>query len=122
MPRSCPRLVIDARPRGPGGPLATEDVLGRTVLVHLLEASRGLTDAPVAIHARLDDHGQMGEAVPESDRARCLLATGPPPEGAFVLRADRLYDARRLARAVRRGRDPEAGGLWRLGRPGAPAA
>ena len=46
-------LVIDARPRGPSGPLATELVLGRTLLGRLLDQALLVApaDQPIAVHA-----------------------------------------------------------------------
>jgi len=56
---SCPtsHLVIDARPRGPSGPLAVECVLGRSLLAHLLDLAEvvALDGNPVVIHARPDE-------------------------------------------------------------------
>jgi phosphatidylglycerophosphate synthase len=115
MIRPTPRLVIDARPRGPRGPLAGERVLGRPVLAHLLELAGSIGDGPVAVHARLDEHPGLRAAVVDPSRLR--LVTGPPPENAAVLRSDRLYDAARLRKAIQRGRDPESAVIWRLDRP-----
>ncbi|MBX6314328.1 MAG: CDP-alcohol phosphatidyltransferase family protein [Isosphaeraceae bacterium] len=119
MARKTPALVIDARPRGPDGPLAGEVVLGRPVLVHLLDlaASLALDERPVAIHARLDEHGQFRALIGDRPGSNYVLATGPPPEGAAVLRADRLYDPDRLRRALRRGRSPESAVVWQLDGP-----
>ena len=117
MIRPTPHLVIDARPRGPRGPLAGERVLGRPVLDHLLELAGSFGDAPVAVHARLDEHDALRSAVGESGRARLRLVTGPPPENAAILRSDRLYDPVRLKKAIGRGRDPESAVIWRLDRP-----
>lgn len=115
--RNPRNVVIDARPRGPNGPLAGETVLGRPVLGHLLAAVERLGDAPVAIHARLDEHEALRSSVPAAASARVRFATGPPPEHSAILRADRLYDPARLHRALRRGKDPEAAVIWRLDRP-----
>jgi phosphatidylglycerophosphate synthase len=117
MPRPTPHLVIDARPRGPRGPLAVELVLGRPVLAHLLDLALSIDEEPVVIHARLEDHGRLHRVVADRPPGRFLFATGPPPEGAFLLRTDRLYDSSRLRRAVKRGRDPESAVLWRLDQP-----
>jgi phosphatidylglycerophosphate synthase len=117
MIRPTPHLVIDARPRGPHGPLAGERVLGRSVLDHLLELTGSFGDGPISVHARLDEHERLLEVVEVSTRARLRLVTGPPPENAAILRSDRLYDAVRLKKAIDRGRDPESAVIWRLDRP-----
>jgi hypothetical protein len=109
-----PHLVIDARPRGPHGPLATERVLGRPILAHLIELATPLGMGPITIHARVDEHSSLRALI---HPAPLLLATGPPPEGAAFLRTDRLYDATRLRRALQRGRDPESAVIWRLDAP-----
>lgn len=114
-------LVIDARPRGPRGLLAAESVLGRSVLSHLVEAARGCADAEViAVHARVDEHSPLRRLI--ADDSTVVFRAGPPPEGAAILRTDRLYDQARLRRVVRSGRDPEAAVVWRLDRPGALAS
>ena len=121
MSRPAPHLVIDARPRGPRGPLSAEVVLGRPVIGHLAELAKLVGPArPVAIHARLDEHDALRSALAAAGVAHAAefkLATGPPPEGATILRSDRLYDPKRLRRAVHAGRDPEAAVIWRLDRP-----
>jgi phosphatidylglycerophosphate synthase len=117
MPRRSPALVIDARPRGPTGPLAGELVLGRPVLAHLVELASALERGPIPIHARADEHAWFHSLVDPGSEARIRFTTGPPPEGAAVLRTDRLYDPGQLGRALRRGRDPESAVVWRLDRP-----
>jgi hypothetical protein len=119
MPRPTRHLAIDARPRGPGGPLAGELVLGRPVLVHLLDQALALAaeGEPVVIHARPEEHTRLRELVADRPAARVVLAPGPPSEGAAILRTDRLYDPARLRRAVRGGREPESAAIWRLDRP-----
>jgi phosphatidylglycerophosphate synthase len=117
MPRTRPPLVIDARPRGPSGPLAGERVLGRPVLEHLVELALPLAEGPIAIHARFDEHRSLEALLSAESATQVMLTTGPPPEGTAVLRTDRLYDPARLRRALRRGRDPEAAALWRLDAP-----
>ncbi len=121
MPRPAPSLVIDARPRGPAGPLAGELVLGRCVLAHVLDLALTLEDGedrgPIAIHARLEEHRRLADLVADRPAGRFVFATGPPSEAATILRTDRLYDPARLRRALRRGRDPETAVLWRLDRP-----
>ncbi len=117
MIRPRPHLVIDARPRGPHGPLAGERILGRPLLVHLLDLAGSFETGPIAVHARLDEHERLEATVGEPGRHRFRMMTGPPPEDAAILRADRLYDASRLRRAIDRGRDPESAVIWRLDRP-----
>ncbi|WP_435016457.1 CDP-alcohol phosphatidyltransferase family protein [Tundrisphaera sp. TA3] len=118
MIRPTPHVVIDARPRGPRGPLTAERVLGRPVLDHLMDLAGALAPAgPVAIHARIDEHEGLRSALGGHVAGRYRLATGPPPEGAAILRSDRLYDPARLRRAVLNGRDPETAVIWRLDRP-----
>ncbi|HWE35885.1 MAG TPA: CDP-alcohol phosphatidyltransferase family protein [Isosphaeraceae bacterium] len=118
MTRATTSLVIDARPRGSSGPWAGARVSGRPVLEHLLDVAEAVDSAPgpVAVHARLEEHEWLRGLVAERGDA-VRLVTGPTPEGAAVLRADRLYDPNRLRRALRRGRDPEAAVLWRLDLP-----
>lgn len=110
-------LVIDARPRGPAGPLAGETVLGRPVLARLVEAAHAAGARRVTIHARDDERDALARLVAEDNGVACRFAPGPPPAGAFVLRADRLYEPARLRRARSRGRDPETAVLWRLDTP-----
>jgi hypothetical protein len=119
MDRTPRDLVIDARPRGPRGPLAGERVQGRTVLDHLLDLAASLpgVSKPVAVHARPDDHLAIASSIAARSPGSFTLAVGPPPENATILRADRLYDPSRLRRALRRGRDPESAVIWRLDRP-----
>lgn len=117
MPGPSPRLVIDARPRGPSGPLAGARVLGRPILMHLLELADGLDAGPIVVHARLEEHRALCDLIGERPEGAVVLRTGPPPAGSAILRTDRLYDPNRLRRAVRRGRDPESAVIWRLDRP-----
>jgi hypothetical protein len=118
MSRPNPALVIDARPRGPDGPLAGAVVLGRPVLAHLLDLAAAIGAGPVAIHARVDEHDRFRSLLADQTSAPVVFATGPPPEGCAILRTDRLYDPARLRRVLRAGRDPEAAVLWRLDPPG----
>ncbi|WP_435010674.1 CDP-alcohol phosphatidyltransferase family protein [Tundrisphaera lichenicola] len=117
MIRPTPQLVIDARHRGPRGPLASERVLGRPILEHLLELAGHFGDGPVAVHARLDEHEDFRAIMGQGVAGRFRMVTGPPPENAAILRSDRLYDTSRLRKALRRGRDPESAVIWRLDRP-----
>ncbi|QDV34206.1 CDP-alcohol phosphatidyltransferase family protein [Tautonia plasticadhaerens] len=115
-----PPILIDARPRGPDGPIAGIALLGRPVLAHLVELAAGVggDGAPVTIHARVDEHPVLSGLLAGTPAARSVrFVTGPPPEGSIVLRADRLYDPNRLRRAARRGRDPESAAVWRLDSP-----
>jgi phosphatidylglycerophosphate synthase len=112
-------LVIDARPRGRSGPLAVEAVLGRPVLAQLLDAAGAAGRRDVTIHARPDEFGLLGELLPPGGPIACRFAPGPPPAGAAILRADRLYEPSRLRQALHRGRDPETAVLWRLDTPAA---
>jgi hypothetical protein len=111
-------LAIDARPRGPRGPLAGEVVLGEPVLTRLVAQALavGPHDQPIAVHAREDDHALLRELVADSPPERVMLVAGPPLLSAAILRTDRLYDTGRLRRAVRRKRDPEGAAIWRLDR------
>ena len=116
MPRTRPLLTIDARPRGPDGPLAGSRLLGRPMLAHLVDLA-GILGArtPVAIHARQDEHEPLARLLEGGEgRGWVVFATGPPPEGTVILRTDRLYDPRRLRRTVRRGKDAEDAVVWRL--------
>ena len=117
------RLIIDARPRGPRGPLATELIAGRSVLAHLVELARQANDneidedEPVCVHARADEQSAFALLFDEFERPRLTFVTGPTPEGSRVLRSDRVYDPSRLKRVIHQGRDPEAAVIWRLDNP-----
>ena len=109
--RTHATLVIDARPRGPRGALAGERVRGRTVLEHLLEAA-----GPGVASVHVDPDDQVAIAALTSDRGPAI-STDPTPDGAAVLRTDRLYDRSRLRRALKRGTDVESAAIWRLDTP-----
>ena len=117
MIRQAPHIVIDARPRGPRGPLAEEEVLGRSVLAHLVDLASAVVDGPVNVHARLDEHEHLLESLDDQTNGRIRLVTGPPPENAAILRSDRIYDPSRLRKAIVRGRDLETAVIWRLDQP-----
>ncbi len=113
MPARPRALVIDARPRGPRGPLAGEIVLGRSVLAHLVEIAVSIETGSIVVHARVDEHEPLRRLVSHD----VIFRTGPPPENAAILRADRLYDSQRLRRVLRSGKDTESAVIWRLDRP-----
>jgi phosphatidylglycerophosphate synthase len=112
-------VVIDARPRGQGGLLAAEVILGKTVLNHLLDLA--VEHVPpgkaVIVHARGDEHDRLRELALASKGGAIVLVNGPPRADAVILRTDRLYDAARLRRGLRRGRSPESAVVWRLDQP-----
>jgi phosphatidylglycerophosphate synthase len=112
-------LVIDARPRGPRGPLAAELVLGKSVLNLLLDqaVTHGLAGKPVVVHAREEDHPRLRELAGGAGASGMTFVYGPPRADAAVLRTDRVYDSARLKRALRQGRSPESAVIWRLDRP-----
>jgi phosphatidylglycerophosphate synthase len=117
-------LVIDARPHGPRGLLAAEVVLGRALLCRLVDqalevAGPGRT---VAVHARSDERDALESLLVDAAPGRIALRSEPPSAEAAILRTDRLYDSRRLRRALRRGERPEAAEIWRLDRPESLAA
>ena len=112
-------LVIDARPRGPHGPLAAEVVLGKSVLHHLLDLA--VEHVPpgkaVVVHARGMSTTGSASWLPDSEPvASCssMGRRGPTRRScapiAFTTRA-------RLRRGLRRGRSPESAVIWRLDRP-----
>jgi phosphatidylglycerophosphate synthase len=118
MSARATQIAIDARPQGPGGPLAAEFVLGRSVLGHLIDLAVELTTSGerVLVHARADEHERLRGLLSPSKRGDVEFSSGAPATGAAVLRTDRLYDANRLKVCFRRGRPPERAVIWRLDR------
>src|SRR5690242_17493180 len=90
MPPQSRHLVIDARPRGPRGPLAAERVLGRSVLAHLLDLVwpyEGPADGqflPIVVHARPEEHRSLRELLSDAPSVPVVFAPGPPSEGAAI--------------------------------------
>ena len=82
-PVPAPHLVIDARPRGPRGPLAGERVLGRTVLAHLLDLAASLEGGARSGRGPRPARGarRLRALVADRPPGRVVFATGPPPEG-----------------------------------------
>jgi phosphatidylglycerophosphate synthase len=88
------------------------------VLARLVEQAVRIAGPGRAI-AVLAARGRSADVAPLLDDAvsdQVELVEDMPADGA-VLRTDRLYDGRRLKRAVARGRDPETAAFWRLDRP-----
>ena len=117
-------LVIDARPHGPRGLLAAEVVLGRPLLARLIDQALEIAGPgrTIAVHARRDDRDELETLLSETASGRVALRSEHPSADAAVLRTDRLYDGRRLRRALVRGKHPEAAAIWRLDRPESLAA
>lgn len=110
-------LAIDARPRREDGPWAAARLENRPILARLLDIAAEVDARPIAIHAREEEHDRLRRLLDDRPRESYRLVTGPTPENALVLRVDRFYDAGRLRRVLRKGRDPESAVLWPLDRP-----
>lgn len=109
MAHGKPRIVIDARPRGPRGPWASERILGRPLLAHQLALLRRCGfDQAVVVTSDASTQGDTSESGVD------VSWVDAPRLGDAVLRTDRLYDPRRLRRALRTGRDPDTAVVWRL--------
>jgi phosphatidylglycerophosphate synthase len=112
-------LVIDARPRGPHGLLAVEEVLGKSVLGRLFDLATENVPArePIVVHARAEEHDMLRALTADASHTDVVFVNGPPRADATVLRTDRLYDPVRLKRSLRRGHSPESAVVWSLDRP-----
>ena len=112
-------LVIDARPRGPRGPLAAEVVLGRPVLSHLLEQARRWRSPgrPIAVHAREDEHALLRGLVGRPRLGPGRVRHGAAPGGSRDP-ADRPASTTAAGSAgpFAAGADPETAVIWRLDR------
>src|SRR3954454_14874626 len=105
MATATPHLAIDARPRGPRGPLACEVVLGRTVLARLVDQLTALAPGqPIAVHASESEPDLLARLLSGAHADRLQFLSGPPAAARWVLRTDRLYETGRLRRAFRTGR------------------
>ncbi len=122
MPRSLPSMAIDARPRGPAGPLACEHVLGRTILERHLELASRLAGGRCVIHAHDEDRARIQELASRVQGIESTFDADEPARDACVLRADRLYDPARALAARNRRLDLETSVIWRLDEPHALAA
>ena len=95
-------VTIDLRPRGMQGPLALERVRGQTIGDHLFDlADAALSgDAVVNVLLRDDERDLFAGLISRRRSGKCLVSTEAPTSDARVLRADRLYDQRKLRRAL----------------------
>jgi phosphatidylglycerophosphate synthase len=100
--------------------MAAEVLLGRTILSRLVEQLRAVArpGQTIAIHAREPEHALLAGLL-DAERGEPPLPflPGTPPADAWVLRTDRLYETRRLRRALRGRRPPERAEFWRMDRP-----
>lgn len=115
-PQSSDRIIaIDARPRGPHGPLGGASVLGRTVLSHLVDAARKAGVSEIAVYSNSEETTSVRDWLSrESSTIPLTYNVGEPPQDAFVLRTDRLYDPVKLRRAIGNGRSLNSAVVWRL--------
>jgi phosphatidylglycerophosphate synthase len=119
MDRTTNHLVIDARPRGPRGAIACEVVEGRSLLERVLDLAVALSRSssePIEVVVQAEDETKLRPTIEGHASGRFLVAS-TVPEGAAVLRTDRLYDMRALRKAIRRADDLEVAALWRLDGP-----
>src|ERR1700684_4277062 len=84
-------LVIDARPRGPHGLLAVEEVLGKSVLGRLFDLATENVPArePIVVHARAEEHDMLRALTANASHTDVVFVNGPPRADATVLRTDR---------------------------------
>ncbi len=113
------RLLIDARPHGPHGPLAAERILGQSVLERLLDLAAAAVDPsqPIQVHARPEDERRLRGLAGHPHPGGVIFVSGAPASDAAVLESDRIYDPRRLRRGLKKGKSPDAAVIWRLDRP-----
>lgn len=110
-------IRIDARPRGPEGPLAAHILMGRPVLAHLIDAVPTAPEARIVVDAAAEDAERLASLVPVSKRSLVSFRIKGPETVEPLLRADRLYDPHRLRRAIDRRQPPDRAVIWRLDSP-----
>lgn len=99
--------------------MAAEVILGRPVLLRVIEQALEALGpgGRLAVRGLAADREKLAPLLAEAGEGRVELTVADPEENAPVLRTDRLYDSRRLQRALRRGGEPEKAVIWRLDRP-----
>ncbi|MFW6124797.1 MAG: CDP-alcohol phosphatidyltransferase family protein [Pirellulales bacterium] len=129
-------VIIDARPRIGGRPIALTTAHRRPLLVHLVQYVLRSGAGRVTVLAEPGDVAAVREAVSRvASRSETtggaaatrsanrpiwrspvveVVAHQPPGDGAVRLEADVVYDLPRLARALRRGTGAESEALWRI--------
>ncbi len=113
------RVVIDARPQNADGLLAAEMVLGKSLLKHTLDQAFNLVNPKSRIVILADEEHlpDIRRLLHDCPRESVELMTSPPSSADLILRTDRLYEPRKLRKAVQNSRDPETAILWRLHDP-----
>jgi phosphatidylglycerophosphate synthase len=117
MPDSNLTLAIDAQPRGPDGLFAASVILGRPMLVHLIDLATTVGAKRIVIHGSEQDRGSLERLAEDRRRPEVSLVTEAVSRSIPTLRTDRLYDRRRLRRAIVAGGNLDAAVLWRLDVP-----